>query len=464
MGNALNALSRPPLVNQAVLNAKKEEVEGTRDAFKKLQQAAAELNKAGHDVLTITKAENPKIVEPVPVFPFDAKLYDTYGVPLNFRAAYVRTMRAAIKDVAAVEPPTLGELEIWKVRVGNQMMAEKEQSATTTSQPATPLPPGVEAPPASTETRAAPPWCAPRPACRRRPTVPPRRMVPMAPRAGPDRRCRTDRTARMPPCRGPSTRLSPPARGPERPPRCRWTMAEVTAAALTNLQVLKADSGELYLPSHWAEQTGWSGFEPSRQQMWEAMVYYWLAKDVLVAINKTNLDVVHRASADARPTVVTAAVKRLVELSRAADQTASSSTTGTPYGPGPVLGPAAPTMGPTGPGGPRTGPAAAVQADTLTQHKSNEKYDVVLFNLTIVARASDLPEFLHNLQAQNLYTVLQVDFPLESELARATGAAGATGGGTGGLTAPGNLEAPEEMFYYGPDAVIRVHLPWRPCC
>jgi hypothetical protein len=219
-------------------------------------------------------------------------------------------------------------------------------------------------------------------------------------------------------------------------------MAEAQRRATINLKVQKAQAGQVY-----ASTDAFLPQEKSRpwpDEIWLAQVGLWIQKDLVDAINQTNQQVRQARGISEAPSVNNSAVKRLVSVRYLAYEGATTVAATPGAGPG-----AAPMVA-------AERKAGMALAGSLTQRGSNQEYDVVTFQVTMVMNLADWPTFQENLSRQNLYTVLKMDSTAVEQGAGSTMTDYSGGfGGRGGSTA---TVAEEDLYYYGTDPVVRVTL------
>ncbi len=140
------------------------------------------------------------------------------------------------------------------------------------------------------------------------------------------------------------------------------------------------------------------------EDLWTAQLNLWVMGEVLSAIQETNEQVVQKVLAehpDTPPSVAISAVRHLVSLK--------------------VLGYSA--------DGSATSPASG--GVTLTERVSNQLYDTVYYDLTVIMPLRHVADFEHVLMSHNLHTVLNTMMVVHPQ-------------------------QPDSLFFYGPEPVVQV--------
>jgi hypothetical protein len=198
-------------------------------------------------------------------------------------------------------------------------------------------------------------------------------------------------------------------------------------------------------------------------QLWMAQVNYWITRDIVEAIRKTNEDVLKDLPEGER-SIPNAAVKQLLEIRVADDyyMGGALSLTGTGRAGGGRPGPRGVQFGgyegaymEEGPAGGRAPVARepAVAGETLTGRVSNPEYDVVHYAFTVILPLRHLDLLETNLMADKLHAVLDEEMAAASEAEPASGTDARAG--ARGRTA-GDASAGMPGRHYGTEPVMKV--------
>jgi len=166
---------------------------------------------------------------------------------------------------------------------------------------------------------------------------------------------------------------------------------------------------------------------------WAAQVNLWVSRDILEAINKTNLRSLRRGALIRSAIVPNAAVKQLVEIEIQEDYVGvEPGKAGPRPGVGPNTGYDEPGVGEWG--GRRAGPVGRGRPTgrdkSLTGRVTNREYEIVRYRFTVIVNTGHLLDLLRNVMLRGDHTVLNVE-----------------------MGEPSVEQA--EMRYYGVEAVMR---------
>lgn len=427
----IKSLGNKP-VNAETLKTQQAHVAGVKAEYQKVVARSQEINKRGRVMMTV----EPNGDKPIAIFPVDKQAYGRHSVELLFVPKYKREMTKLLSTLSPVKPPTVEEIAYASQQV-IAMMAEEQAingpagTPPATSQPALLLPAGVDPP-------AAPLYPA---------NGQPAGTTGVTPIGG------------AVPSAMASAYIQPPPMmiTPTPPPMSGYLMApgagpldEVSIRAMKNLKFQKANTSGIYATegSLYVTQLP-EGSRPTLDQMWMALVGWWLQQDLVAAIVETNQAAGATGTMPAIPTIADAKIKRLVgvaidpkEYYVGASQVAVSSGMGMSM---------SMSMG--------SGGAPPPLVDGLTERTSNVDYDVVTYGVRMVMKSSEVQAFQRNLEKRNFYTVLSVGMTAV-ESGDSTGAPGSLMAlGDTSFGAPTTEAAvPEQYYYYGPDPVMVVTL------
>jgi hypothetical protein len=167
---------------------------------------------------------------------------------------------------------------------------------------------------------------------------------------------------------------------------------------------------------------------------WGAQVNLWVSRDILEAINKTNLRALRRGALIRSAIVPNAAVKQLVKIEvQEGYVDVEPGATGRRSRDVPTPG-YEPGMGGVERGGRRGGPAGRGRSTgrdkSLTGRVTNREYQIVRYRFTVILNTGRLLDLLRNVMLRGDHTVLNVE-----------------------MTEPSVEET--DMRYYGVEAVMR---------
>ncbi len=164
--------------------------------------------------------------------------------------------------------------------------------------------------------------------------------------------------------------------------------------AVLSMMVKKARAGWIYIEDDALDRVFPPGTTKATEaQLWQAQVNLWVTSEVVQAIMDTNLqvagEVADRGVGEAKMTVLTSPVKRLVKL------TIDESMAPAARGGGGLLG------GGSG--------RSAVTGSPLTGRKTNAEYGVIRYRFSVVMPSRHVYRLMRNLQTQNYHTVLDTN-------------------------------------------------------
>jgi hypothetical protein len=169
---------------------------------------------------------------------------------------------------------------------------------------------------------------------------------------------------------------------------------------------------------------------------WAAQVNLWVSRDILEAINKTNLRSLRRGALIRSAIVPNAAVKQLVEIEIQEDylgvepgKASGRPGAGSPGTPGYMPGVGGVER--RGRGSGPVGRGRSAGGESLTQRVTNQEYEIVRYRFTVIVNTGRLLDLLRNVMLRGDHTVLNVE-----------------------LAEPSVEES--EMRHYGVEAVMRV--------
>ena len=418
LSSQLQQLSQGEKVNGPKLEAKKAQVNQTRDAYEELSRLERDWNRRTYPILELTYLDGGQ-GRTVPAFPLDREKYRQFRLHFPFVLQYRKELEEMLAKLQPTTIPSTPEIEeaqtAWQRRLEMQQETERLQEVGRDILGGAALPsPGAPYP------------------------------MPGASPSG--------------------------ARG------AGGIADEARQKGLAAAKVAKARQGLVYadLDSLNAVFKG-DEVSASDSQLWQAQLNLWVTNDIVEAIRQTNQAIVERLPQDQRNVLATP-IKRLVMVDVSEDYYVSGKAlsgmpgvyTGAPGGlrPGgmPPLGyePAPGDFQHPSPYGQPTGRGAVYPSYTsppapsagapsgrltesegsLTNRATNQDFEVLHYKFTVIAPTRYLPLLEEKLTQRNKHTVLN----LAVEPVAATSSSG------------GRASSAEDLFYYGPDPVAKVTL------
>lgn len=424
LSDRLQRVVRGELVNEEVVEARRTFVEQIRDSRNAVRDVSVSWNERNYEPLALPVADRA-----VPAFPIQPDLYKQYGLQLTFTERYIERVRELLASMKPTGPPGEQEIAAETRALEALYRAKREREERERGEDAE----DGERPP---DVDAVPPGEYP------------------GPYGG-----------EMPAGGAPWMTGGAAGRRPG-----ATAQQKIAREALVNVMVRKASDGQIYA----AENSFDRVFEiPDANApydlLWSAMVNLWVSEDIVAAINRTNQQAFGGTGAEVKsPTVINAAVKRLVTIEIEEDYYVSgapvdpqaprrttptpSPNEGAPPGGQPGYGDYGGDYGggyggyggpggfdPYGSGAGRgTGIRAVEGAVSLTRRTTSPQYEVVRYSFQVIMPARYLKALQDNLMERNYHTVLKTEME----------AVGPTFGS--------DRERTTDGYYYGPDPVMQV--------
>ncbi len=447
--------------NADQVKAEQQRVETIKKNYTEMMNVARQTNRRGREPLEMTSATG----ETFPIFPVDEERYENESVRFGFAERYTEAMDDLFASLNATLPPTQQEIDTATRLMINYM--EKKLPGESEDAPVV-LPAGVDPPSdytgAPTDTGRYGPG-------RGTDMYDPTGGTDMyGPGAGTDMYGPGAGTRMYGP--GAGTDMYDPAggrtartgRGARTDPAREVDPAEAQKLAIQNLEILRTTKpgtslyADRYLAFH--DYILPQDERADMADMWKAQANYWLHKYVVDTIKATNGD---------GATIEDAVVKRLVQINigqapanrstigamtlyegesepaAAAGDTRDAAGAGTgTAGAGYDGGTGMPGYGGgTGMPGDGGGTTESDVVQQLTERTCTQRYDVVNFDLTVVASSSQLHQFLKNLVSNGFYTIQKIE-QYETNPVRTVNA---------GTRPTRGADRPSE-YYYGSQPVV----------
>lgn len=406
--------SRGDRVNEAVLAARAQLVEGTRDKKRKVVADSVQWNKRDYKILELPKFESGVEVGRVAALPIDETVYSQYQLRYYFTTEYIRAMEEMIASLRPASPPTKVEIEAAVERAQQQLRKKAESLGERTDSGSAAMLPHVD----EFEFH--------------------------------DRERREKTTAQS-----------------------KAALTEAQAVGFLDATVRSANMGRLYIGM--LERDGSSGARygfdaltvifsfpqpaPANEELWEAQLNLWITGDIFAVIDQTIGESLRIKASQGKPlraSVSNSAIKHLLEVKidggyvlgtgnksrgsgssgRKRSSSASRSSAQHFDGGGAPI-PPPPTRGSRGGGRDASRNKTAARRTTagtaagLTQRTSCRKYDVKHYSFTVVMDPRFLPLLQEKLLERNYHTILMIT--MEEEI-------------------PGE----KKPFYYGVDPLMKV--------
>ena len=421
LADSIKSLGARP-VNAGTLKTQQAYVDGVKTEYQKVVAQSQEINRRGRAMMTV----EPNGDKPIAIFPVDKQAYSRHSVEMLFVPKYQREMAKLLDMLHPVKPPSQAEITYAVTQVTTIMAEEQAANGAggTPSQPSLLLPAGVDPP--------APPQY---------PAIAP----------SPDTML-NGITVRPATTGMPTFQPQPPPSYMNPSGTTMGATEEVQRRAMNNLKHQKAGTPGIFATddSLYVRFLPPGGRAPL-DEMWMALISWWLQQDLVAAILETNQTAGGAGTQPAIPTIAEARIKRLVkvELYPYVGATLMPATLGVPT---PMPG--------VGPGGP-----LQPLEEGLTKRVCNTEYDVVTYTVQLVMKSSEVAVFQRNLQKRNFYTVLSVGMTAVATgdsngalMNQAAPSGGMNSGVSTGGTPSTEPPAPEQNYYYGPDPVMMVTL------
>ncbi len=451
LSDLLGRASGGKKVSAAVVDAEKKRVESTQSAAKKLLEQTIRWNKRNYRVLELPLVnELGEVTERIVAFPIDRKKYRDYGAVLVMTRQYMVELRSMLKNMKTTRPPTDQEIAREQANMARRLQAQKtaeekkKRKERIAAEPTKPQTPRL-AQPSFTRGRAA--------------GV--RGGSEFGPRGGWREDSEMTRGGRFSSDAGMGR--STMTRGGSRDSSGIDVTEQAKEKGFQAVRIRKAREGQIYASVLSLDVVfPMESVTASDSQLWRAQVNLWVTQDIIDVIRQTNEQVLKRFPPD-QHNVTKAAVKRLVSLYVNEGYYTGGATAGTPArsgisgnsargfaepeftgdrfgGRGALFGRgAAPSPAPRA-----TRTEGGADEQTLTGRVSNQIYDVINYEFTVIIPARYLPLLQENLLRQNCHTILSIDMSNVTSAANTGTQAGQSMG--------------EESYYYGTDPVVRTTL------
>jgi len=421
LSGSLKALTKAPVVNQAVLDNELQRVTKSQAAAQDAIDQSVAFNRGSYRTMELTYTDQGQ-QRTIPAFPIQRREYRDFRLVYTFMLQYEKELSEILNRLNATRIPTQEEIAEEQGRLARKMAAKKAAEERKSFS---------VAPPKATSTR--------RPS-RRRSSVDLKAME--MEMLG----------------KGPMAGMQFNKGGASRSNRMEGIPSEIAAEAelrgLESIRVKRARLGRVYADMGSLDPVfaGPSG-KASDSELWQAQLNLWVTSEVVDAIRRTNDRVLSKLPEDSQ-SVINAPVKRLVSLQVDreycvdAGATGASKTSGMPgkMGGMPMMDMKMGMPMDLPQTGDRRSQRAARSASSskkaLSQRICTQDYDVIHYDFTVIMPLRYLPDLQLSLLSGNNHTVLDVN--IQAVSSQQPGSRGMGG--------------QEGLYYYGTDPVVEVAL------
>jgi hypothetical protein len=417
LSSDINALQRGPYVNRGTIEADTEQVAVVRKALADVRRLNREYNSRDYDVAQLKLLTG----QTRPALPFSAKVWDDNQLYFRFVSEYHHKLEELLTRLNATTPPK--EEDIFAEAIRQQSSIDLREMIRQKNAPV-----GV-------------------------------------PGAGVGEMPDMGRRAGMSPVAG-KTIVAGKRINPDTGHEENITVGEeALKIAQTNLKLHQAIQGQIYadevsldIDPQYPKGGGIVGTIPP-EKIWDIQVGLWVQSDVIDVIGRTIQDVMSTpAMKGKRPGVINSPIKKLVQIRVtpiSSTESISKTTDSTRRG-----GMMYDEMMMERPGGrsrrsrsvDRYAPRRQLpKAETLTRNVSNQLYDVVRYQFTVLMPTRYLPILERNLARQNYHIILneeisKVGAPIGEGLAKTPVRP----------TGQPSVVAEDSLYYYGTEPIRQI--------